>query len=250
MIHLKPPTKDNITQVARQVREHWNTPNDYYPTVCHRVRNGKVILSRHYDLPDADSNVKPLCTINHKHPRNRMSDYRADIWQKLHSIGITNQPRKPPTKKNLYQAAKAVRRMSWDNDCPAEIRVKFDMEANQYRLEATLGPEWNESEARFGFLLYSFEDCYEDWTNRELADFIDRCHLQRVGAWFDRVRYDPRHREFVVDFKGAVYAWNPDVLQSNDYNCGAPGCIDNPSCKDHIARILMSPETKPLEVVA
>ena len=246
-IDAEPPTKANITQVAHDVRRYWDSGGYYCPNVCYEIKAGRMHLMRCLDIPDAGSDTKLLFTVMDKHPRNKMSDYRADIYQKLRSVGVGVD--RTPTKKNVYKAAKAARRMSWDNECAVEIRVKFDEDDNRYHLEATLGPKWDESEESFGFLLYTYEDDWEEWNNKTLADFIWQYHLQRLFGWFDRVRYDWKHKTFAVEFEGALYDWNPDILHSNDYDCGAPNCIANADkCEGHVERMLRMSETAPLEV--
>lgn len=91
-IRAEPPTRENITEVARDIRQYWGSGGmAHSPNVCYRIKDGRMHLLRTYSFPDAGSDTK-LLLIAWVRPDNRMSDYRADIYNELRRRGVGIRP--------------------------------------------------------------------------------------------------------------------------------------------------------------
>lgn len=89
-INTKPPTKKNITEIARDIREYWGSRHQHYcPNVCYQVVDGRMRLVMTYNVPDEGSDTKLL--FYHDDPRlgiGRVADYRADVCRELRLAGV------------------------------------------------------------------------------------------------------------------------------------------------------------------
>ena len=88
-IRAEPPTRENVTGVAYDIRSYWGLGGRIYcPNVCYEVVDGRMRLLRTLEVPDAGSGNKLLFIVKKMHPRNRMSDYRDDICRELRARGV------------------------------------------------------------------------------------------------------------------------------------------------------------------
>ena len=134
-IRAEPPTKENITNVAHDIRKYWGLGTYYCPVVCYEIRDGRMVLTRAYEIPDDGSGAKKLLfVVKGKHSGNRMSDYRADIYGELWRRGIGA---KPPARTHLAKVAAAVRQAFEDGSrAHRELFVYRYVRNGRVRVEA------------------------------------------------------------------------------------------------------------------
>ena len=85
----KPPTKTNITQVAREVRDH-QEPAKHGPNVCYTIQNGRIVLQTSPTRPEPGSDTK-LLFVNHRSYRNGVTKHGDDIYRELWAMGVYHQ---------------------------------------------------------------------------------------------------------------------------------------------------------------
>lgn len=87
-IRAKPPTRENVTEVAYDVKRCWDQPGRYYcPNVCYKIEDGRMRLLQTFEQPDDNSDTKLLCSVD-KSPGNKMSEYRTTIYEALRARGV------------------------------------------------------------------------------------------------------------------------------------------------------------------